>query len=65
MAKFVRERKYGNPLHLLGMPKAIREQIGKARAMLSSSTAICAIVIYARRNENKFRIMHGNLLLDS
>jgi hypothetical protein len=30
MAKFVRERKYGNPLHLLGMPKAIREQIGKS-----------------------------------
>ena len=27
--------------------------------------AICAIVIYARRYENKFCTMHRNLLLDS
>ena len=25
--------KYGNPLHMLGMLKAIREQIGKVRAI--------------------------------
>jgi hypothetical protein len=29
--------KYGHPLHSLGMPKAIREQTGKARATLLKS----------------------------
>jgi len=34
-------------------------------AQVLNLAAICAIVIYARRYENKFCIMHRNLLLDS
>ena len=34
-------------------------------AQILNLVAICAIVIYARRYENKLCIMHRNLLLDS
>lgn len=34
-------------------------------AQVLNLVAICANVIYARRYENKFCIMHRNLLLDS
>ena len=34
-------------------------------AQILNLPAICAIVIYARRYENKFCTMHRNLLLDS
>jgi hypothetical protein len=41
------------------------ELILKTCEIVKDGVVICAIVIYARRYENKFCIMHGNLLLDS
>ena len=34
-------------------------------AQVLNLAAICALVIYARRYENKFCIMHRNFLFDS